>query len=103
MLRPDSNDGSSETSSSKPTPTPAFDTGRKSDVLRNDLDDSSNFDIKWEPGLLDQDLRVSVLKQRFLRSTGAEQEAEFNAKKRSHLSTANVTADMWNRETPDEE
>jgi len=54
VLTPDSNDGFSETASADPqiTPGSTFDLGRKSDVLRNDIEDS-NFDLKWEPGLLD--------------------------------------------------
>lgn len=54
VLRPDSHDGSSEASSANiKMPQQPYDNGRKSDVLRNDLDETSNFDIKWEPGLLD--------------------------------------------------
>jgi len=38
-----------------------------------------------------------------LRGTGTEQEEDFNAKKRSHLSTANVTGEFWNREKEGDE
>lgn len=65
-------------------------------MLRNDIEDT-NFDPKWEPGLLDLDLRISTLQQQYLRGTNSDSE-DIIAKKRSHLSTASFTSEFRNQE-----
>lgn len=54
IVRPDSNDGISESENStrKGTPVVVDENFRKSDILRNDLDEEDEFGISWEPGLL---------------------------------------------------
>ncbi len=90
VIRPDSNDGVSESENStfRGTPVIVDENLRKSDILRNDLDDESDFDIKWEPGLLNQDLMITMMKNKLLRGTGTEADSELDEKKFNRFSKA---------------
>jgi hypothetical protein len=82
IVRPDSNDGISESESStrKGTPIIVDENFRKSDILRNDLDEEDEFGISWEPGLLNQDLMIRMQKQ-YMRGTGTERGTEHEVMK----------------------